>query len=302
MSGRSVQVQLVLYADAPAAVERVARAAGASVAHARGRGAVRSARVAVGDCSPAPVVDDRLLGALRGVLAGHGVHDVTYEFFAANLGSGGGSNRLAAGAPGEVDVLWVLNPDTYPAPTALAHLLDALVTGVAAVDARQVPVEHPKGYDPERGDAAWVSGASMVVDRAAFDAVGGFDAEHFPMYCDDVDLSWRLRLAGHRVVHQPRAVVFHDKRIGLDGRPPAGEGELEWGVLARLLLARRYGRPDVEDATVAWVEARGEPPHRRALATFRERVAAGAVPQAVEGAVSVADLDTDFYGSSRFRY
>ena len=49
---------------------------------------------------------------------------VTYEFFDANLGSSGGQNRLAAGHPS--DLLLVLNPDTYPSPTALVELIRAL--------------------------------------------------------------------------------------------------------------------------------------------------------------------------------
>ena len=49
---------------------------------------------------------------------------VTYEFFDENLGSSGGQNRLADGHPS--DLLLVLNPDTYPSPTALVELVKAL--------------------------------------------------------------------------------------------------------------------------------------------------------------------------------
>jgi GT2 family glycosyltransferase len=47
------------------------------------------------------------------------------------------------------------------------------------------------------------------MSRARFLAVGGF-AERFFMYCEDVDLSLRLRLTGGRVGIEPMAVFSHD--------------------------------------------------------------------------------------------
>lgn len=48
----------------------------------------------------------------------------------------------------------------------------------------------------------------MLVRREAFEAVGGFDALYFS-YFEDVDLGFRLRLAGWRVLQSPDAVVAH---------------------------------------------------------------------------------------------
>jgi GT2 family glycosyltransferase len=52
------------------------------------------------------------------------------------------------------------------------------------------------------------SGAAVFLRRDAIDAVGGFDTRYF-MYYEDLDLSWRLRLAGYRVVYEPDARVLH---------------------------------------------------------------------------------------------
>jgi N-acetylglucosaminyl-diphospho-decaprenol L-rhamnosyltransferase len=52
------------------------------------------------------------------------------------------------------------------------------------------------------------SGGAAAIRREALDAVGGFDPSLF-MYYEDLDVSWRLRLAGLRVVLAPDAVVVH---------------------------------------------------------------------------------------------
>ena len=104
--------------------------------------------------------------------------------------------------------------------------------------------------------------------REAFDQVGGFDDHFFPMYCDDVDVSWRLKLAGWRVVHAPRAAVFHDKRITVGAAVEVSDFERASGTLARLFLTRRYGRPDLEAETLEWIALDGSEAHRAAAEDF----------------------------------
>ena len=59
-----------------------------------------------------------------------------------------------------------------------------------------------------RQEVAWVSGAAMLVERAAFLALGGFDEKLF-LYKEDEDLCLRLREAGWQVVYEPAAAVRH---------------------------------------------------------------------------------------------
>jgi len=54
----------------------------------------------------------------------------------------------------------------------------------------------------------WVMGASMLIRRAPFDAVGGFDERYF-LYWEDADLCRRLRNAGWMTRYVPRATVEH---------------------------------------------------------------------------------------------
>jgi GT2 family glycosyltransferase len=68
------------------------------------------------------------------------------------------------------------------------------------------------GLAPESGPprpAAVVSGATLMVRRDAFEALGGY-TEGFFMYYDDVDLAWRARLLGWEVLFCPSATLAHD--------------------------------------------------------------------------------------------
>ena len=57
-------------------------------------------------------------------------------------------------------------------------------------------------------DVLFGTGSALVVRRSAFEAVGCFDESYF-MFFEDVDLGWRLWLAGHRVRYVPTALVHH---------------------------------------------------------------------------------------------
>ncbi|GAA0999355.1 glycosyltransferase family 2 protein [Subtercola frigoramans] len=56
--------------------------------------------------------------------------------------------------------------------------------------------------------SGWLSGACMLVRRAAFEQVGGFD-DRFFMYFEDVDLGERIGNAGWKVLYVPTATVGH---------------------------------------------------------------------------------------------
>jgi GT2 family glycosyltransferase len=73
-------------------------------------------------------------------------------------------------------------------------------------------------------EVAFASGAALVVRRAAWDAIGGFEPAWF-MYVEDVDLSLRLRLAGWGVGVVPAARVEHD--YGFE------KGDYKWFHLER---------------------------------------------------------------------
>ncbi|MBM3422281.1 MAG: glycosyltransferase family 2 protein [Chlorobi bacterium] len=70
-------------------------------------------------------------------------------------------------------------------------------------------VEEDRGqYDTPR-NIFWASGAAMLVRRTSFEEVGGFDDSFF-MHMEEIDLCWRLLLAGYRIRSVPSSVVWHE--------------------------------------------------------------------------------------------
>lgn len=62
-------------------------------------------------------------------------------------------------------------------------------------------------YDDPR-EVFWASGAAMACRAALFHELGGFD-ESFFAHMEEIDLCWRMQLAGYRIMVEPRSVVYH---------------------------------------------------------------------------------------------
>jgi N-acetylglucosaminyl-diphospho-decaprenol L-rhamnosyltransferase len=157
-----------------------------------------------------------------------------------NLGFGAGHNRLAARS--DADYLWLLNPDTeLGEPRTAARLLTALrdSPGARAVGPRLLAADGtPEPYDhgrlhgaraqialrgghsywratDARREVAWVNGAALLIERAAFTELGGFDEGLF-LYKEEEDLCLRLRATGATVVYVPDVSVGHVGRVVAD--------------------------------------------------------------------------------------
>ena len=135
-----------------------------------------------------------------------------------NHGFGPGMNLLAR--LGTAEFMFILNPDTELDSSALATLLERVESdpAIAICEARQSPREHPKSSNQETGETSWCSGAAALIRRKAFEDVGGFDDRLFFMYCEDVDLSWKLWLKGWKCIYVPEAVVTHRTQDLMPGK------------------------------------------------------------------------------------
>jgi N-acetylglucosaminyl-diphospho-decaprenol L-rhamnosyltransferase len=73
---------------------------------------------------------------------------------------------------------------------------------------RRSQAAETNGGGPIVREVDWVSGACMLVRRQAFEQVGGFDHRFF-MYGEDMDLCFRLKREGWRVVYCPTEYAEH---------------------------------------------------------------------------------------------
>jgi len=69
-------------------------------------------------------------------------------------------------------------------------------------------VEEDKGQYDDIREVFWCSGACMFIRSKVYHEIGGFDNEYYA-HMEDIDLSWRVKNAGHRVMVCPQAVVYH---------------------------------------------------------------------------------------------
>jgi N-acetylglucosaminyl-diphospho-decaprenol L-rhamnosyltransferase len=86
----------------------------------------------------------------------------------------------------------------------------------------------------------WAVGAFLLVRRAAWEEVGGFDPAQW-MSAEDLDLGWRMREAGWVTRYEPTAVVHHEESSAT--RTVWGEDlPIHWQRCAYAWMLRRLGR------------------------------------------------------------
>ena len=69
-------------------------------------------------------------------------------------------------------------------------------------------VEADEGQYDDARDVFWVSGAAFCCRADVFRALGGFDDDFFA-HMEEIDLCWRMQLAGYRVRVVPQSRVYH---------------------------------------------------------------------------------------------
>jgi len=86
-------------------------------------------------------------------------------------------------------------------------------------------LETDKGQYDEVSEVFYASGSAMIISKDALHEVGFFDPTFF-MYFEDMDLCWRLRLRGYKVLFAPNSIVYHKRGL----RTPLGK-PLNYGML-----------------------------------------------------------------------
>ena len=69
-------------------------------------------------------------------------------------------------------------------------------------------VEKDVGQYDTPQEIFWASGAAFVVRRKLYESLDGFDAMHFA-HMEEIDLCWRIKRAGYKIMVVPESVVYH---------------------------------------------------------------------------------------------
>lgn len=162
-----------------------------------------------------------------------------------------GENKGFAGASSvglfmsKGDILATVNPDVQLDPQWMSAVLDAFdafpdagVVGGKILYPDRVTLQHAGGlvhyplattdhvgrgevdkgqYDHSRV-VSFVTGAALAMRRDVGHSLNFFDESYYPVFFEDVDLCWRAKQEGWRVVYQPRAVAYHNESVTYDRR------------------------------------------------------------------------------------
>lgn len=69
-------------------------------------------------------------------------------------------------------------------------------------------IEEDKGQYDDIAEVFWATGACMFVKSKAYWQVGGLDNDFFA-HMEEIDLCWRLKNAGYKIMVNPQSVVYH---------------------------------------------------------------------------------------------
>jgi GT2 family glycosyltransferase len=159
----------------------------------------------------------------------------------ANLGYAEGNNigfRHSCG-----DYIVIVNPDTVAHHDWLKELLLPLEDdqGISLTSSKVLlydqrdsintcaNITHYSGLDFCNGfrapsarfdraeEVGAVSGCSFAIRRNVFAQLNGFDPDFF-MYMEDIDISWRARLAGHKILLAPLSIIYHKFSLKVNPR------------------------------------------------------------------------------------
>jgi O-antigen biosynthesis protein len=177
------------------------------------------------------VADDASSDGTQDVL--RGIKSICYLRYDKNIGFIKTCNRAAQRAAGEY--LIFLNNDTVVQDGWLDALFETFIDfpNAGLVGSKLI---YPDGRLQEAGGVIWkdgtgrnygwgndpkkpeynylretdfCSGASIMIPRALWEQLGGFDETFAPAYYEDVDLAFQVRKAGYKVYYQPVSEVIH---------------------------------------------------------------------------------------------
>lgn len=297
----NIQIQTVLYENDKSALEKSLSSLSNALKKEslREEGVITEGRLIYGDASAEPLFLDSEIIELGGMLPDG--FELKYRFFAENTGTAKGHNLLAETC--DTDFMLIMNPDILVSPNFFEMMLEPFELygkSVGLVEARQTPIEHPKEYDIDTGITNWASTAGALFQTRIFKEIGGFDYESFFMYCDDVDFSWRIRMLGKDIIYQPKAPIYHAKRLSVDGRWKSTTAEVYYSAEAALIMAHKWSNDTLCESLLLELQSSSEPLHKKAADSFLAKKNQGMLPVQLDRKHEIATFVDGGYARHKF--
>lgn len=294
-----LQIQSVIYGNEKESLMKAIKALKQAVMVYHRKIGELSASLIYGDSSPTPILDNADVLAIKEELGK--VMGFQYRVFGFNSGTAKGHNLMAQNT--DADVLMIMNPDVILEPNCLCRLLQPFQQeDVGMVEARQTPLEHAKEYNKKTGETEWASTACTVFKTDIYQKINGFDAETFFLYCDDLDFSWRVRLAGYKIIYMPSAIVYHAKTLSLTGTWQPTSAEIYYSAEAAMLLAYKWSNPERAEKLCKMYLQHGGESEKKAAHEFERRKKAGTLPEMIDPDHKIGKFLGDEYCEMRFKF
>ncbi len=294
----TLRAQTILYHNNISSLEKSLESLANAVRVSRENGGqVTFLDVCYGDASSSPLFDEAVIDTLNRRFSED--LKIEYCFFGFNSGTSKGQNVMFESC--KADYLMAYNPDVVVCPDFFLEMMKPFsrMEKVGMVEAKQVPLEHPKEFDINNGIEPWGAMACVIIPSHIYKELGGLDAQSFFLYCDDVDFSWRLRLNGYKVVYQSRAFVYHAKFLDNLGTVVPTNAELYYTLEAALLMSHKWSRR-LRVLKLCRSFARGGELPKKALKEFKRRKAASELAKPLDRNHKIASFHG--FGYSRNRY
>ncbi|MBQ9805250.1 MAG: glycosyltransferase [Clostridia bacterium] len=297
----SLQIQAVVYKNEKASLKRAFESMANAVRVNRNTGKeLGEVVVSYGDASPEPIYTQEEIAALSEEYRDY--FTFRYTFFNENTGYGKGQNLLSQNA--DADYLLIINPDILVCPRMFSGMLEPFLapdSEVGIVEARQTPLEHPKEYNRKTLETEWITGACFMIATETFRKVSGFDCESFFLYCEDVDISWRVRLLGKKLIYRPDCVAFHAKQLSATANWQPTAAEAYYSQESALFMAYKWCNRD-RFKKLYHRFANGDEIGKRIIAKFEDMKAKGTLPKQLDPDHKVAKFYGDDFAKSRYTY
>lgn len=252
--------------------------------------------VIYGDASPMPILTEDFENYVK-----NHFNEIEFSsiYFNENTGTSRGHNKLAKFCKQEF--LLLMNPDLLFAVDFFCRIFKPFsdkLTGM--VEARQSPIEHSKEYNLKTGETSWGSGACTLIRKELFEEVNGYDEKSFFLYCDDVDLSWRVRMSGYRIIYLPSAIVYHAKKLSTSGNWIPTSAEKYFSAEAALMMAHKWSNFDRLNKLLDIFLKSNDENLKKAALNFREKKKNNELVKSIDDKKKISTFVGDYYAKPKY--